>query len=77
VERIRHELKQRYPERFAQIEKLELTDKDAARKALRELFEEAKLEIPRGAAEFNYEYVDPKLNPQNRNGRMGPPGRRF
>ncbi|MBE6381108.1 MAG: hypothetical protein E7047_09290 [Lentisphaerae bacterium] len=77
VENIRMELKRRFPERYAEIEKLEKTDKDAARKLLRELFKEAQIEMPRGNNELNYEYVDPRLNPQNRSGRMGPPGRRF
>ena len=58
------ELKRRYPERFAEIEKLAEADPDAARAELRKLFIESNMRMPSGAGKLNYEYVDPKLQQQ-------------
>ena len=81
VEQIKVQLKQRYPERYAEIEKLEQANPDAARKALRELYNESGLRIRSGAGEVVYEWVDPK-NPANAPQRgagqfNGPPGFRM
>lgn len=63
------ELKSRYPEKMQEIEKLQKTDPDAARKELRNLFAEAELTVPSGQKELNYEYIPPQQ--QNfRNGMM-------
>ena len=71
----RRELKRRYPEKMREIEEIEKTDPDTARRELRKLFAESNLQMPGGARELNYEYVDPKLNqPQHRGGFGGPFG---
>ena len=64
VAMLKMELKRRYPERFAEIEKLEETDPDAARAELRKLFAESGMRMPSGARHLNYEYVDPRLQQQ-------------
>ena len=60
VSHIMYELKKRYPEKMQEIEKMQAVDPDTAREELRKLFAEAKLEIPRGQRELNYEYVPPQ-----------------
>ena len=64
VAMVKMELKRRYPERFAEIEKLAETDPDAARAELRKLFIESNMRMPSGAGKLNYEYVDPRLQQQ-------------
>lgn len=64
VAMVKMELKRRYPERFAEIEKLAETDPDAARTELRKLFIESNMRMPSGAGKLNYEYVDPRLQQQ-------------
>lgn len=64
------ELKERYPEKMAKIEELQKTDPDTAREELRKLFSEAKLSMPGGHRELNYEYVPPQQSQQQQqNGR--------
>ena len=69
----RQELKRRYPEKMKEIEEIGKTDPDTARRELRKLFAESDLQIPHGARELNYEYVDPKLNQQQNRGGFGGP----
>lgn len=84
---VKRELARRYPERYAEAEKLSSTDPDGARQLLRKLYKDAGLFVEPGAGELVYEYVDPKNNNNMRNnmmqrnfpmwggGRMmGPPG---
>ncbi len=73
VSRVMIELKHRYPEKFAEIEKMQATDPDGARRELRKLFAESQMQMPGGMRELNYEYVDPKLKmqPQQRGGMGG------
>ena len=72
VDRVMMELKNRYPEKFAEIEKMQATDPDGARQELRKLFAEANMQMPGGMRELNYEYVDPKLKmQQQQRGGMG------
>lgn len=64
---IKIELKKRYPERYAEIEKLQKTDPDKARSELRKLFAESKMRMPSGSAELIYEYQkDGNKNTLNR-----------
>ena len=78
VEQIKAELKKRYPEEYAAMEKTALSDKDTARKMLREMYKKSGLKVASGPGEFVYEYQDPnKNNNNNRNNmqfRMGPGG---
>lgn len=67
---VMRELKERYPEKMAEIEKLQKTDPDTAREELRKLFSEAKIRMPRGHRELNYEYIPPQQMQNFRNGMM-------
>lgn len=65
VEMIKRELKRRYPERYAEIEKISLKNPDAGREELRKLFKESNLRMPGGARELVYEYQAPNLQNNN------------
>ncbi len=65
TQHVMRELKVRYPEKMAKIEELQKTDPDTAREELRKLFSEAKLRMPGGHRELNYEYVPPQQQQQN------------
>ncbi len=80
VERVRAELRKRYPERYGAIEILQQTDPDAARRAFRKLFAEAAIPIESGVRQLQYEYNDSATGANggasasgNRFGGMAPP----
>ncbi len=76
VSSVMRQLKEKYPERFAEIEKMREIDPDGARAELRKMFKEANLRMPDGMNVLNYEYQDPKLNnPNMRNNMPGSGGR--
>lgn len=57
VEWANRELKTRYPERYAALEKLREDDPDAARREFRKMVAEAGLEIDRTPGRLQYEYI--------------------
>lgn len=67
TQHVMRELKERYPEKMAEIEELQKTDPDTAREELRKLFSEAKIRMPGGHRELNYEYIPPQQQQNNRN----------